>query len=170
MTGEDSRPTYADHLFGRSSFDSSRIILDLRFLTQVPTATRMCAIRLLIVNAMPRARGRIRLNIGPPSTRASTTTRSLHVRRPAVLGVAQGALEHLLQHPRAAVRHEAEDVQGLVGVACRGSGRPAAAPCGADAGETVRGLVSHDRVPRIVSPVSDRPVSASVNRMSIAVS
>jgi hypothetical protein len=29
----------------------------------------------LIMNAMPRARGRIRLNIGPPSIRASATTR-----------------------------------------------------------------------------------------------
>ena len=68
------------------------------------------------MNAMPRARGRIRLNIGPPSTRASTTTRSLHVRRPAILGVAQRALEHLLQHPRTALRLIPQDVQRLVGV------------------------------------------------------
>ena len=40
----------------------------------------MCDIRFLITNAMPRARGRIRLNIGPPSTRTSTTTRSRRLR------------------------------------------------------------------------------------------
>ena len=52
---------------------------------------------------MPRPR-RIRLNIGPPSTRASFTTQAADVRRPLILGVAQRALDHLLEHPRTALR------------------------------------------------------------------
>ena len=74
----------------------------------------MCAIRLLMTCAMPRARGRIRLNIGPPSTRASITTQAADVRRPQIFGVAQRALEHLLQHPRAALRLVLQDRQRLV--------------------------------------------------------
>src|SRR5262249_23455329 len=38
-------------------------------------STEICAMRLRIINAMPRARGRTRLNIGPPSIRQSFTTR-----------------------------------------------------------------------------------------------
>ena len=64
---------------------------------------------------MPRAWGRIRLNIGPPSTRHVDHHQVVQIRRPAILGVGQGAVEHLLQHPRAALRLVPEDVQGLVG-------------------------------------------------------
>src|ERR1700733_16125223 len=42
--------------------------------------------------AMPRDRGSIRLNIGPPSTQAST-----------IFELGNRALEHLFQHPRAAI-------------------------------------------------------------------
>ena len=76
--------------------------------------------RLRIMNAMPRARGRTRLNIGPPSTRASITTKCSTFTASArilvrVLGVAQRALEHLLQQPRSALRLIPQDVKRFVG-------------------------------------------------------
>ena len=52
----------------------------------------MCDIRFLMIVACPRDRGIMRLNIGPPSTRASVTIRWCRFVRPPVLGVGQGAL------------------------------------------------------------------------------
>ncbi len=77
--------------------------------------TRMCDIRRLMIEAMPRALGCIRLNIGPPSTRTSTTISDRQIRRPPVLRVGQRAANHLLQHPRPALRLVAQQIQRLVG-------------------------------------------------------
>ena len=41
----------------------------------IPSATWMCENRFSKTDAMPRAWGRMRLNIGPPSTRQSVTIR-----------------------------------------------------------------------------------------------
>ena len=74
----------------------------------------MCAIRFLTTCAMPRAPGRTRLNIGPPSIRAST------IRRPPTFGARRSSalpralLHHLLQHPRAALRLVLQDGQRIV--------------------------------------------------------
>ena len=56
----------------------------------VDNVTLMCDIRFLIENAMPRARGRIRLNIGPPSIVTWETKtawhQSSHLARPGLFG------------------------------------------------------------------------------------
>ena len=77
---------------------------------------------------MPRARGMSRLNIGPPSPRASATTRSPRLRTP-VLGVGHGALEDLLDQPGAAVGRTS-GVAAPRRRTCRGSGRRTAGSSG----------------------------------------
>ncbi len=92
---------------------------------------------------MPRALGCIRLNIGPPSTRTSTTINWSQVRRPPVLGVGQGAVQHLFQQPGTAVRLVAEDVQGVVGMFAADQIRQRAHLAGADPRESMHRFVSH---------------------------
>ena len=65
---------------------------------------------------MPRARGISRLNIGPPSPRASTMISSPTLRMPLSSALAMALFEHLLDHPRPAMRHVLENVEGVVGI------------------------------------------------------
>ena len=65
---------------------------------------------------MPRARGISRLNIGPPSPRASTTISSPTLRIPLSSALAMALFKHLLDHARPAMRHVLEDVERVVGV------------------------------------------------------
>ena len=97
----------------------------------------------LIINAMPRARGRIRLNIGPPSTRASFTTRlpTFGARRSSALP--KRALDHLLQHPRTALRLIPQDVQRIVGTLAANQVGQRAHLAGADPSESMSGFVGH---------------------------
>ena len=58
---------------------------------------------------------------------------------PAVLGVGHGALEHLLDHPGAAVRHVLEDVDRVVGVLAADQVEDRQELAHRDPGEAVRG-------------------------------
>jgi hypothetical protein len=100
------------------------------FAYKVSTETLMCDIRFLIMKAMPRARGRTRLNIGPPSIRTSVTTRS----------EIEGAR-------RAALRLIAQKVERFVGVLAANQIGQRTHLAGADACEAVNGLIGHDSFP-----------------------
>ncbi len=89
---------------------------------------------------MPRARGISRLNIGPPSPRASTMTRSPTLRIPWSSALAMRALEHLLDHPRPAVRHVLERVHRVVGVLVADQVQQRQQLPNRDPGEAVLGL------------------------------
>ena len=100
----------------------------------------MCDIRFLIMKAMPRARGRMRLNIGPPSTRASTTTRSLTFGARRSSALPRALLQHLLQQPRPALRLVAQQVERFVGVLAANQVGQRPHLAGADAGESMNGV------------------------------
>ena len=92
---------------------------------------------------MPRERGIIRLNIGPPSTRTSATTSSPRFGARRSSALASALLEHFLQQPRPALRPVAEDLQGLVGEVAADQVRQRAYLAGADPCESVYRHVSH---------------------------
>src|SRR3954451_23477008 len=74
----------------------------------------------------------------------------VEVAGPAVLGVAQGTLEHLLDEPGALVRQEAQRLQGLVGPPAADQGRERPHFPRRHVGVTVLGLVDHG--PRSTGP------------------
>src|SRR5262249_40011343 len=66
-----------------------------------------------------------------------------HVGRSLILGVAQGALQHLLEQTRAAMRHVLQQVERLVGVLVANQVRDQTHLLGADACISMTGFVGH---------------------------
>ena len=75
----------------------------------------MCDIRFLMIEAMPRDFGLHAFEHRAAVHAGVDDDQVVQVGGPPVLGIGQGALQHLLQQPRPAVRLKAEDFQGLVG-------------------------------------------------------